>query len=323
MSVRGGAAVVVDPFGTTALRELAELTGLQVRTSRVWPFDLGPRDRVVSTVPVPRARSGDVLGVVVGTFTPPGIGEAWPDRTVTLEEGAAGIVAHLAGDSDPSGMVVAVTGTRGGIGTTTFGAALARILAEEPLAVAFVDTDPVPRARALLELTEGISWADLAGETGPFLPHRIDASLPVWERVRVLASDHRGMAGLRPGAAVHALACALDVVVVDSGRDLDMAREFQPTLFVPVLAGDLADIEFVGRLRMSLDSSCAVVPVVRAGGAMRPEEAALRLGVEVVALGIERNGAAAAAHGSRPGERPRGAVAQAARAVARICLKQL
>lgn len=313
-----GNAVVVDPFEHGELRELAALTGLPVRTCTAWPFDLLPRDRVISTVPVPRAHAGDVLGVVVGMAPAPGIGEAWPERTVRLEDGATAVVAHLSGDSDPAGRLVAVVGLRGGIGTTTLAAALARTLAEEPLAVSLLDSEPIPRLRALLGVTDGLTWADLAAGNGPLLPHRMDSGLPLWERVRVLTADERGSSPERFLAAIHALRCTHDVVVADLGRDLAGLALLRPDLTVLVLEGELVDIAAASRILDSAPGEC--VAAVRSGSVIPPAEAAMRLGVDVVALGTERGSGVAAAHGCRPGDRPRGAIMRAARDIAHTYL---
>nr|NLD40671.1 hypothetical protein [Actinomycetales bacterium] len=343
-------AVLVDPFENPELRELAELAGLPLRWCAAWPFDLGIRERVVSTVPVPALQADRALGVIVGTPGTPGLGEAWPSRTVRLEEGAASVVSHLAGGSEAGGRVVAVVGTRGGIGTTSLAAALARLIAEVPCTVALVDTDPVPRLASMLGIEGGLAWADLAGDEGPLLPHRLDAGLPLWERVRVLTSDGREGGRERFGAALRALACTHAAVVVDLGRNLGALEVLQPDFCVVVAAGEHKDLAAtarvigesweggqdplaVGRARgttvgMGGDLTsgvadgaarrCVHVPVVRSGGAIPVEEVALRLGIAVVPFATERGGPAAAAHGSRPGDRPRGALVRAARAVAGI-----
>lgn len=308
-----GHAVIIDPFDNAELRELAVLTGMPVRSIPKWPFDLGPRDCVISTVPVPQAHAGRVLGVVVGPAPAPGIGEVWPDRVVHLETGAAAVAAHLAGDSDPKGLVVAVVGMSGGIGTSTAAAALARQLAGVPLAVALVNTDPIPHLRSLLALGEGSAWADLAG-SGPLLPNRIE--LPVWERVRVLCADSRGGAGDRLAAATHALRCAHDMVVVDVGRDFGALAALRPSLCVAVMEGEPVAVAATAALLERLGSPC--VAVVRAGGSIAAPEVAVRLGVDVVSLGLERGGSGAA-HGCRPGDRSRGAVSRAVREIGKYC----
>ncbi|MDO5495318.1 MAG: cellulose synthase operon protein YhjQ/BcsQ [bacterium] len=311
-------AVLVDPFDDQALRDLAELAGIPVRRCATWPFDLTPGERVISTIPVPSVHAGRALGVVVREVLEPGLGEAWPARTVVLEDAASDVVAHLSGSFDPRGSLVAVVGTRGGIGTTSVAAALARVLAEDPIAVALVDIDPVPRLRSLLGLAGGTTWGDLTGDAGPLLPHRLDASLPVWERVRVLTSDSRGGPRGRHGAALHALACTHDTVVVDLGNRIEEVDAIGPAVCVVVLAAELPDVTGVSAVLGPPSEGRAVVPVVRPGS-LSTEEVAFRLGIPVVPLGTERGGPAASAHGSRPGDRPRGAVMKAARAVAKAC----
>ncbi len=314
-------AVLVDPFESAELLALAELAGLPTRSCAAWPFDLAPGERVISTVPVPAVHAGRALGVVVGEAeaqVAPGLGEAWPVRTVLLEDGAAAILAHLAGDSEPPGTVAVVVGIRGGIGTTSLAATLARHSASLPLASALVDVDPTPRTRALLGLEGGLAWADLAGDAGPLLPHRLDAALPQWERVRVLAADDRGGGRERLGAALHALARTHELVVVDLGRDLGCVATLNPDLCVAVMTGEPADVIGAGLLFESMDPACQCIPAVRPGGSMPLEEVAMRLGAPVVPLGAERGSAAAVAHGVRPGDRPRGALMRAARGIAEL-----
>ena len=308
-------AVLVDPSRNSKLRELTELAGLPVRWCDEWPFDAGRADRIVTTIPVPAPHVDRALGVIVDPSVSPGMGEAWPSRTVLLEEGDVAVVSHLAGGSDRLGRVVAVVGMRGGVGTTALAASLARVLSETPSAVALVDTDPVPRLRTLLGTDSGLVWADLAGGEGPLLPHRLEEGLPRWERVHVLTSDGRAGGRERLDAAIRALAASHEVVVVDLGRDVEALGELSPEVVVMVAAGDATDLAAMTRV---IGEGCTHIPVIRTGGAITIEEAALRLATAVVPLGTEKGGSAAQTHGTRPGDRPRGALVRAARAVAAV-----
>lgn len=309
--------ILLDPTNDPTLSDLAELAGVPVRRCERWPFDLEAGSRVVSTVPVPHAHAATTLGVLTPTSPQPGAGETWPEVTIPLDDGAEMVIAYLAGavtdaaEAASGATVVGVWGLRGGIGTSTLAAALARVIAEDPLAVALVDADPVSLVWPHVQSQGRLAWADLAGESGPLLPHRLDANLPVWHRVRVLAADGRGSVPA-VGPAVGALATTHDVVVVDSGRvALPGARTR-----VPVLTGTREEVEALGRLVAERGEAERIVPVVRAGGEISAREVAHHCDVPVVHLGSERGSSAAARHGMAPGDRPRGAVARAARAVA-------
>lgn len=303
--------VIVDPFEDEDLLELAELSGLPYTRVRAWPFGTEPADRFLSTVPVPRGAGRTVLGVVPPVAVTPTLGEAWPDRVVTLERGREDILAFLSGADAPGGRRIGVIGLAGGIGATTFAAALARTIATHPLAVALMDTDPVPglASRLGLDGVDGARWADLAAESGPLLPQRLQ--LPTWHRVRVATSDARGAAGAPLAAAAEALSRTCDVLVVDLPRTA-LAEE-PVTRFdhlVVLFAGTEAELPAWHAMR---GVAPALHPVVRTGGPLSPAEVARRLGQAVIALGLERAGTG---RGVQPGDRRRGAVMTAARILA-------
>lgn len=309
--------VLVDPFHDQDLFELVQLAGAPVKPVHAWPFDLRPEDRVLSTIPVPLAATDRVLGVLVGAPTVPGIGEAWPRRVVSLEQGREDILALVGGAEQPRGRVVAVLGLSGGIGATTLAAALARRAAGVPLAVALMDLDPTPALERLLGLRVqgGARIADFAGERGPLLPERCAARLPVWNRVRVAASDGRGHGGASLVLA-QALARAHDLLVLDIPRGLLAAGNGAGEVLaglcddaVMVRSGRPGERAAIEGLRPQLGAA-RVHQVLRAG--RLPAEA---LHGGVVRLGHERIGADVE-HGVQPGDRPRGAVMSAAAGLA-------
>lgn len=303
--------VIVDPFQEQDLLELAELSGLPYTRVRAWPFEVAPADRLVSTVPIPRGAGTGVLGVVLDVAVTPRLGEVWPDRVVSLRHGREEILGFLSGADSPGGTRVGVLGLAGGIGATTFAACLARALATHPIAVALLDTDPLPglAARLGLEGHTGVRWADLVEETGPLLPQRFH--LPVWHRVRVATSDVRGAAGAPFLAAAQALSRTSDVLVIDLPRS-SLAQEPWPVdHLVTVFAGSAPEIDAWSRLR-EMVPGVTPHPVVRTDGELSPAEVARRLGEPVIALGIER----ASGTVQQPGDRRRGAVMTAARLVA-------
>lgn len=303
--------VLVDPFRDEQLLELVRLSGSPVDSVRVWPFELRPDDRVVSTVPVPRAAVNRALGVLVGVPATPGVGEAWPTRVVTLDQGREEILAAAGGADQPTRRVVGVVGLSGGVGASTLAAALARHLATLPLAVALMDLDPTPALENLLFLRAegGARIADFAAETGPLLPHRCAAVLPTWNRVRVATNDHRGRHGAPVEALAHALARAHDVLVLDLPRAtvLDGGTGIGELCddLVTVGAGRPGESEVQGTLRARFGRS-NVVEVQRTAVSRQAWSpgCALRLGTEKAAHDVE--------HGVQPGDRPRGAVRVAA-----------
>jgi len=312
--------VIVDPFESDELLELAELSGMPFTRVRAWHFEPSPADRVITTIPLPRGAAADGLGVVVDVAVPAGIGERWPERVVTLRHGREDVLAYLSGSDAPGGRVVGVVGLAGGLGATTLAACLARTLAGHPIAVALLDTDPVPSLESRLGFTEGggVRWADLAGEDGPLLPQRIDAALPVWHRVRIATCDGRGVDGAPFLAVAHALSRTHDVTVVDLPRapgpdGAALLRRCDDV--VVLLGGRRAELAAWERLR-AVVGPATLHPVVRGGGELAAGDVARELGCAVIALGLERAVAAGAAHGAQPGDRARGAVMKAARVLA-------
>ncbi|MGM0384819.1 MAG: hypothetical protein ACQERF_02390 [Actinomycetota bacterium] len=306
--------VIVDPFDDEDLLELAELSGLPFTRLHAWPFEAQPVDRLVSTVPVPRGAGREALGVVPTVALTPKLGEAWPERVVSLRDGREDILAFLGGADAPGGTRVGVVGLAGGIGTSTLAACLARALADRPIAVALMDTDPVPGLASRLGLDgyPGLRWADLTDESGPLLPRRLD--LPVWHRVRVATSDVRGAAGAPFTAAANALSRTHDVLVLDLQRTTDGEDLLgQCDHVVVVFGGTAGEVAAWERLRTTAPRP-TLHPVVRAGGGLAPGDLARRLGTPVVTLGTERT--AVATRGVQPGDRRRGAVMTAARLLA-------
>ncbi len=307
--------VIVDPFESEELVELAELSGVPFTSVRTWHFSPTPADRVVTTVPLPRGVARQALGVGLGVDVPPRVGESWPDRVVSLRHGREDILAWLGGSEAPGGRLVGVVGLAGGLGTTTLAAGLARSLAQRPLTIALLDSDPVSGLAQRLGLAGGQRWADFAAEPGPLLPHRLDSVLPVWQRVRVATGDHRGTVNAPFAPVAHALARTHDVTIVDLPRST-LAGETDLACccgdVVVVLGGRTAEVDAWHVLRGLLPAATTLHAVVRTGGEMGAGEVARELGTPVVALGTERDTGPAV----QPGDRRRGAVMTAAHALA-------
>ena len=112
--------------------------------------------------------------------------------------------------------VVGVLGGSGGVGASTFAAALATSAGRSVL----VDTDPVGGGIDVLlgiEAVPGARWSGLQVDGGRLDPHLLDEGLPRWRDVRVLAAD------VAPAAQavrqVVSAAAELGVVVVDLPRE--------------------------------------------------------------------------------------------------------
>lgn len=111
------------------------------------------------------------------------------------------------------GKVIGVLGAHGGVGVTTIAAWLARLLAKGDESVALLDLNP---ASAGLELRLGIvdepgkRWADMQG-SGAVLAGRVNSSLPLWNKVRVLSGDNRGAPPIDAEAGARVIAALSQV----------------------------------------------------------------------------------------------------------------
>ena len=321
--------VLVDPIGCEDLAEIAELSGLPVLTTPVWPFSFGEGDRILSTAPVPAAARDRVLGVATAESPVPGVGEAWPDRTLPLPGCEEDVLAYVMDRHAPRAPVVAVHSRERGLGVSTVAACLARRLAGVPLAVALVDL--TGGATALLSLGDGLRWPALADDPGPFLPGRIDRHLPVWERVRVLTGPPVTRGEVPLDAALFALAASHDIVVVDAGSDPGDVAAAAKDLLVEVRA-DLPAAR-AGDGSADICGAPGIGEAPGAGGAPGAGEApgavTLLRGARqsdvpgVIAFPNERGMREAGARGERPGDRTRGVSARAIRAVADLAVARL
>ncbi|MDU0347519.1 cellulose synthase operon protein YhjQ/BcsQ, partial [Actinomyces sp. MRS3W] len=122
----------------------------------------------------------------------------------------------------PRAHVVAMTGARGGLGTSTFLLHLARACNARGLAVALIDADPAGGLGLLMgdAVLPGLRWADLPAEESAFRPERLITALPSWLGMPVLTGDGRGGARnpqqLQP--VLQALRAQHDLVLIDLPR---------------------------------------------------------------------------------------------------------
>lgn len=139
------------------------------------------RDRVhvVSSGPLPEGLFRGALALGAESVVELPAGDAWLVETLTDSvDGAAG-----------QGRVVAVLGGSGGVGATTFAAALATVGAAEGHMVTLVDADPlgagVERVVGLDDMT-GAGWESLVESAGRFGSRSLRGALPKREALAVL-----------------------------------------------------------------------------------------------------------------------------------------
>ncbi len=177
-------------------------------------------------------RAGETASTGGGTAGsgPPAHGAPGPGPVVVadledcLGPGGAGRLLGLllSAQHPPLGRTVAVTGARGGIGTTTVLLLLARALAAQGRRVAVVDADPAGGLGLHLGhgLEPGLCWDDLYAAETVFRPERLTDALPTWLGVPVLSGQGRGGpdAAARLEPVLRALACGHDLVLLDLPR---------------------------------------------------------------------------------------------------------
>ncbi|VEG29164.1 cellulose synthase operon protein YhjQ/BcsQ [Actinomyces howellii] len=138
-------------------------------------------------------------------------------------DGSDALVALLLAAQDPPrARVLALTGARGGLGTSTFLLHVARSCSARGQRVALLDADPAGGLGLLIgaDLLPGLYWADLPDGEAAFRPERLVSALPTWLGMPVLTGDGRG-GPASPEAlvpALEALRARHDLVVVDLPR---------------------------------------------------------------------------------------------------------
>ncbi len=152
--------------------------------------------------------------------------------TLALEELAAPdgpdrlVAALLSAQHPPRARVVALIGTRGGLGTSTFLLHLARACTVAGARVALLDADPAGGLGLLIgdDVVPGLRWGDLPAEEAAFRPDRLVPVLPTWLGMPVLTGDGRGGASSPAcvGPALEALRAYHDLVLVDLPRGAEV-----------------------------------------------------------------------------------------------------
>ena len=152
--------------------------------------------------------------------------------TLALEELAAPdgpdrlVAALLSAQHPPCARVVVLTGTRGGLGASTFLLHLARACTVAGARVALLDADPAGGLGLLIgdDVVPGLRWGDLPAEEAAFRPDRLVPVLPTWLGMPVLTGDGRGGASSPAcvGPALEALRAYHDLVLVDLPRGAEV-----------------------------------------------------------------------------------------------------
>ncbi|MEE6297313.1 septum site-determining protein Ssd [Georgenia wangjunii] len=230
--------------------------------------------------------------------------------------------------------VLGVVGARGGAGASVLAAVVARLAVGAGVPTALVDLDPCGGGLDVLlglEHDPGPRWADVLAERGGFPPERLVLSLPSWHSVRVLSSDVRSGVPLDDvvaRAAVHALACAVDLLVLDlprhvlapPGRDEDVPAWLAPCTDVVLVAGcDVRSAAAADGAARALGAAGVVPRLVVSGpapGGVHAEDVAEVTGLTLVtAMRPERSFLAGLERGLSPGDQRRGPLVTAGRRV--------
>ena len=122
--------------------------------------------------------------------------------------------------SGRAAQVLAVTGARGGLGTSVLLLHLAWALGRAGRRVAMMDLDPTGGLDLLCgqSVLTGLRWADLPAEESAFRPGHLVGALPVWHAMPVLTGDVRGGPLPCAEAVLEAMRAEHDVVLVDLPR---------------------------------------------------------------------------------------------------------
>jgi secretion/DNA translocation related CpaE-like protein len=232
--------------------------------------------------------------------------------------------ADAAEGSGRDGLVVAVTGGRGGAGASVLAAGLAVTSARRRLSTMLVDLDPLGGGIDLLlgaEDCSGLRWPDFADTRGRLGAAALHGALPARHGLTVLSWD-RGSLSTVPAAAVRAVvtaaARACNVVVLDLPRRGDESTEEALALCTCALLVVPAEVRAVAaaaRVAVGLTTMTPDVRVVLRGpspSGLGAAEVADALGLPVaVEMNSEPRLHERLERGEPPGRNGRGAVADA------------
>ena len=247
-------------------------------------------------------------------------------NTLALEELAAPdgpdrlVAALLSAQHPPRARVVALTGARGGLGTSTFLLHLARACTVAGARVALLDADPAGGLGLLIgdDVVPGLRWGDLPAEEAAFRPDRLVPALPTWLGMPVLTGDGRGGASSPAcvGPALEALRAYHDLVLVDLPRGAEVPSGCLVLLVTGLdLRSAVAAEALAARARLAEGGSVALA-VRLVGEDVTADDLTVMARAPVVArIPHDRAVAQRVARGDDP-TRGRGSARRAARAVA-------
>jgi hypothetical protein len=178
-------------------------------------------------------------------------------------------------------LVIGVVGGSGGVGASTFAAAIAAAAGRSVL----VDLDPVGGGIDVLlgiESLPGARWSQMQLDGGYLDPVLLRDGLPRWQSVAVLAAD---AAPPSAAAVVQVVAAAEEVgpVVLDLPRAPSPVREAARCTFDVIVAD--AHVRELAAARSVLAGLPAIpTGVVLRRGAVPTDEAATRLGVPLLGV---------------------------------------
>lgn len=221
---------------------------------------VGPRVRL--------PRRFDVLLVTRGEPS----ADVWPqalqigaEHVVSLPLAEPWLVERLAAAADGGhrGVVVAVTGVRGGLGATTLACGLAVTAARLGLTCTLVDADPSSGGIDMLfggEEARGARWPDLLDAEGPIPSTGLREMLPRWGRLALLSQSRTAPVAVptRGSAEVfRALRRCNDLVVVDVPRTTFLEHQDIPLRAVVDLGVVLVSTDLRGAALARIISASA------------------------------------------------------------------
>lgn len=230
------------------------------------------------------------------------------------------VAALLSAQHPPRARVVALIGTRGGLGTSTFLLHLARACSVAGARVALLDADPAGGLGLLIgdDVVPGLRWGDLPAEEAAFRPDRLVPVLPTWLGMPVLTGDGRGGAfsPTSVGPALEALRAHHDLVLVDLPRGAEVPSGCLALLLTGLdLRSAIAAEALAARARLAGGGAVALA-VRLVGEDVTTDDLEVMTGAPVVArIPHDRAVAQRVARGDDP-TRGRGSARRAARAVA-------
>ncbi|GLW08948.1 septum formation initiator [Microtetraspora sp. NBRC 13810] len=189
---------------------------------------------------------------------------------------------------DGAGLVVGVVGGRGGAGASVLAATLARGAARRRMRTLLLDADPLGGGLDVLlgqEEASGLRWSDLVAREGRVNPSALQAALPSFGDLTVLAF-HRGDASPVPAEAMRSVLDAarrgFDLVVADLPRHVDEASAgvlARATTTLLVVSADVRGVLAADQVLRVLRGHTADIRAVIRPGVLEEETVSSSLGV--------------------------------------------